>query len=138
MKYSGSDWLAPQLVRWGKPPMSELGAAAADIVGAVYRGIYHVHSSLLEKAEWDHRFMVRLTVYGELATFDADLLTTLVVLAHDRCVRVAVEPRNMRHLRLCFSPRKGREGHLFERHPSIEAALLRVRREFGLEVRATE
>jgi hypothetical protein len=66
-------------------------------------------------------------VYDGLSTFDFDYLTRLVVLAHDRCVRVAIVSSAPRRLGLTLHRRAGREGAMHERHPTIEEAVERMR-----------
>jgi|GEM_PF-2434429 len=58
---------------------------------------------------------------SDLSSFDIDTLTRLVLLAHDRAVRVEVESA-MRYLRIAIWKR-GREGGVNVRHPTIEQAI---------------
>lgn len=58
---------------------------------------------------------------GDFATFDAEMLTRLVFLAHDRCVRAEVSHAGM-HLRISIWQRV-REGRKSQRHPTLETAL---------------
>ena len=55
------------------------------------------------------------------ATYDFDELTRLVFLAHDRCVRVALEPCR-KGLRICIWARQ-RDGRFEERHPTLDDAV---------------
>lgn len=59
---------------------------------------------------------------GSLATFDDNDLTRLVLLAHERCVRVQVEQGGPYRLRIAIWKRE-REGYIYERHPTIEQAI---------------
>jgi hypothetical protein len=113
---------------------SPLGERAAAVLGVVYRGIYNAP---LTASTWDgqpfaHPHFVQVSVYGELATFDADGLTRLVCAAHDAAVRVSVRPASNRTFRLGFAARdrEGSEVHqrLYDRHPRLEEAVARVRR----------
>lgn len=63
----------------------------------------------------------------QLATFDSDYLTRLVIGAHDACIRVAIDPHTFRHLRIAMWQRAGREGGLSQRHPTIEQAIEQYR-----------
>lgn len=63
----------------------------------------------------------------QIATYDTDALTRLVVLAHDRCVRLDVSPHTFQHLRVGMWTRSCREGRLFDRHPTIEGAIAAIR-----------
>lgn len=106
---------------------SAFGERVAALLSAWVDGLHHVPDSQLRKADWANEHWIQLAWYGPLSTFDGDELTRLVVLAHDRCVRVELRPCNGRYVYLGFSPRAGREGSIFERHPTIEDALARVR-----------
>lgn len=123
MKYSGADWIQKDL---GVTP-SPFGAEVADMLGLVFVGIYHLDTSALRRAEWGHPdyVLVKLSPSRELATFDFDHLTTLCVLAHDRCIRFSVRA-SMNRLELLFHKRQ-REGGRMLRHPSIEDAIADVR-----------
>ncbi len=71
---------------------------------------------------------IRGTVYGgQLATFDFDYLTRLVVLAHDRCIRVEVMQGGPGRVGVALWKRKGRDGFISDRHPTIEDAIKRIR-----------
>ena len=61
---------------------------------------------------------------GKLSTFDFDLLTTLVLLAHDRCVRVELGNGGPYRTGVILHRRHAREGCMSQRHPTIETALL--------------
>jgi hypothetical protein len=51
-----------------------------------YRGEHHFPSTLKQFGKgW------AISHFGQLATFDGDELTRLVLLAHERCIRVAVD-----------------------------------------------
>ncbi|HZS84188.1 MAG TPA: hypothetical protein VFA50_15035, partial [Stellaceae bacterium] len=54
--------------------------------------------------------------------YDFDHLTRLVIAAHDRCVRLDIEPAARRYLWLILHPRE-REGGMSRRHPTIEQAI---------------
>ena len=62
-----------------------------------------------------------------LSTFDFDYLTRLVVLAHDACVRVEVVSSGPGRIGLVLHKRAGRTGSSYDRHPTIEEAIDRVR-----------
>ncbi len=59
---------------------------------------------------------------GDLATYDYDQLTSLVLMAHHYCYRVSVAPSSPRHLKIAVWKRQ-REGGMSSRHPTIETAL---------------
>ncbi len=59
--------------------------------------------------------------YGELASFDFDQMTTLVLMAHRDCVRVSVmRGKKPNTVQIALHKRAGRCGRMSERHPSIE------------------
>ena len=64
---------------------------------------------------------------GDLATYDNDKLTRLVLSAHDNCVRVEVGPSGPGRVKIMLHNRKGRDGRMHERHPDIAQAV----RDFG-------
>ena len=128
MRYAGADWMRES----AKVDLSPLGEKVADILGTAWRGIYHIQREVLHKrVEWGNTNRIGVVVRGDLATFDFDHLTTLVVLAHDKAVRVSVEGRSSwGHLLLTFSPRQ-REGGTWERHPTMDAATANVHKMEG-------
>lgn len=81
------------------------------------------------RADWEHGHGVSFVVRGHFATFDGDGLTRLVVLAHDRCIRVEIEGCGPGLIRVSMWPRKGREGRMHERHPTLEGAAEKIRPE---------
>jgi hypothetical protein len=101
--------------------ISPLGERVAELLDDLFGGIYHLEGA--ELVDWanDHHIEVRVA-YKEWATFDSNLLTRLVFLAHDRCLRLSVSPRSHRALTLLFYPRQ-RGGRIDERHPTLEEAV---------------
>ena len=90
---------------------------ATAFFSAFYRGEHHFPAKLKPYGEgW------AMSHFGSLATFDDDGLTRLVLLAHDRCIRVQVEQGGPNRLRIAIWKRE-REGSMYERHPTIEAAI---------------
>jgi hypothetical protein len=59
---------------------------------------------------------------GSLSSFDFSELTRLVIMAHDRCVRVEVGAEKKHELRIAIWKRQ-REGSIDARHPTIEKAI---------------
>ena len=62
-----------------------------------------------------------------LATFDFNHLTCLVVMAHDRCIRAEIVPSGPRMVGLMLHRRHKRDGSMFERHPTIEEHIEKIR-----------
>jgi hypothetical protein len=71
---------------------------------------------------------IRTSVFScALSTFDTDGLTTLVLLAHDRCVRVELGNAGPSRTAVILHRRHSRSGGFDTRHPTIEGALERWR-----------
>lgn len=122
MKHAGADWLYSA----GVKEISDFGKQVADLVGCVFQGIYHISDEAL-KVDWKHTAFIQISLpRQQFATFDANLLTILVVLAHDQCIRVSIHSRGMNTLLLTFHPRK-REGGYSERHPTLEEHVKQIR-----------
>lgn len=126
-KYSGADWLE---VSW-QAPLSDLGREVADLLGQVWRGLYHLDFRKVHRADWSNAERVSLVIGGDLSTWDFDLLTRLVVMCHDRCLRLEVCGCGPGLMRLSFFPRR-RDGDMAKRHPTMEDAVAGIRRQIGL------
>lgn len=119
---SGSEWM-----RSSKKEMSPFGERVADMLGEVFAGIYHV-SNEVWKADFTGKKYIAVTFYenGGFATYDSDHLTRLVLLAHERNIRVCVRAATHAYLKIEFME-VDRSGFFADRHPSLAEALLRVR-----------
>jgi len=118
---SGSDWLRT------KKELSPFGECVADLLGKLYLGIYHIDREVL-KADFSHSKHITVTVSdgrGSFATFDSDLLTRLVVLAHEMNIRASVRAAAPGYLRLEFM-HVDRTGFFADRHPTLAESLQRV------------
>lgn len=113
-----------------KTTPSPLGEKVALILGQTFSGIYHLDHKSLKEAKWDDDLFIEVRLRNRdcLATFDFDYLTTLVILAHDQCVRLEISASYRGVLWLIFHPRSGREGRMYQRHPTIEEAIANARR----------
>lgn len=107
------------------PSASVFGMKVATIIDDIW-ALYNVPRQV-KHSDFSSEHHVEMLWDRDLATYDFDALTQLVIRCHDACVRVSVSPCNMRYMRIMFHPRVGREGAMFERHPTIEDAILRVR-----------
>lgn len=107
--------------------MSPLGVAVAEVLGFVWRGIYHMDIAALMRVRWDEPDLVEVRVRHGLATFDGGELTWLVIVCHDMMLRMEIDTHGPRHLLLRFWQRRGREGYMHFRMPTLErhAELLR-------------
>lgn len=62
---------------------------------------------------------IKMSYRGDLATFDSSTLTHLVILAHQRRVRVSLTSAGIAGINVCLWRRK-ESGSMFERHPGLE------------------
>ena len=96
-------------------PLTE--AEATAFFAEFYRGEHHFPAKIKAYGEgWS------MSHFGGMGTFDPDELTRLVLLAHDKCIRVWIEQGGPNRLRVAIW-RRNREGDMYNRHPTIEQAL---------------
>jgi len=74
---------------------------------------------------------------GLLATFDHNRLTFLVILAHDRCIRLEIVASGPCRVGLMLHKRPTRNGLAHERHPTLEQAIGDVRAAYPQPVSET-
>lgn len=123
-KFAGADWVKSALK---VNEMSPLGVAVANLLGDLFGGIYHLEDRDLKKVEWDNdHHIIFVLNWKDLSTFDNGLLTSLVILCHDRAIRCQISARSNKGIELMFHQRS-RDGGISERHPTIEEAIQRVR-----------
>lgn len=127
-KYAGAGWIEQCL----KVKCSPLGRAAADLLGEVWAGIYHLDRKELGKVNWasDHVIIIRLA-FTSLSTYDNETLTLLVVRAHDYCLRLDVRGAGKDSIELMFHQRQ-RTGSLGQRMPTMEAHLAAIRKYYPI------
>lgn len=124
-KYAGADWVEAAT----KQKLSPVGRAAADLLGDVFLGIYHLPMRSLQKVEWQNPSFIEITIDCGLSTYDDDLLTRIVLLAHDRVLRVHVRGVANGYMRMMISQRR-REGDLYNRHPAMEEHIKTLREHY--------
>jgi len=61
------------------------------------------------------------------STYDFNLLTNAVIMAHDRMIRFEIKPSGPGMLKLLLHKRSSREGRMYEKHPTMEDAINRLR-----------
>lgn len=66
--------------------------------------------------------------HNELASFDYNHLTRLVVMAHDKSIRVGIQPASNRALRITLHKREKGSTNDMNRHPDLESAIDFIRR----------
>lgn len=106
-----------------KRPLTDFEQRAVVLLcRSMHCGPYDFYRTF-EKADWQYGRGVRFVLdHHRLATFDMAGLTTLVIGAHDECIRIEIRPVNFRNIAICMWPRK-RVGSISERHPTIEQAI---------------
>ena len=114
-------------------PISPLGLAVAQLLDDVW-GLHHLYAGTLLAIDWanTHHLTVDLG-WTNLSTFDTDVLTVLVVRAHDLMLRVSIEPLDAKYLRLVFHLRTQRRGDVGKRMPTMERHLKQIRMRFGAD-----
>lgn len=105
----------------GITAISPLGERVAGLLDDLFSGIYHLPRAT--RVDWsDDQCIIVPIEMRELATYDGNSLTRLVFLAHDRCLRVSINPRSPQSLNLFFH-RRWRDGAIYARHPTLAAAV---------------
>lgn len=127
-QYAGSEWIAAH--SYGKD-ISGLGVVAADLIGDVFLGIYHIETKQLALVDWGDENRICVPVNSSLCTVDFDHLTRLMVLAHDRMIRVEIQGKAKGWLWMVFSQRTTRTGNGFERCPMLEEHVAILRSHYG-------
>jgi hypothetical protein len=100
---------------------SELIKKVEQVMATSLFGLHHLIKKI---QDCDHYALVM--VNNDLATFDYATLTRLVILAHDKCLRMSITQAGPRRFKLMFHDRQ-REGSKAQRHPTIEQAIEEVR-----------
>lgn len=115
--------MSEKLQRLTKADMTEAQRACFDLLCDVFHGEHHAPERI-------YAFGRGIKCNAEshrLSTFDFDYLTRLVVLAHDACVRVEIVSSGPGRIGLVLHKRAGRTGSSYDRHPTMEEAIERVR-----------
>ena len=107
------------------PWMSENQQECYRFLCDLYCGEHHVHGKL---HEWGTGIRLNTHQVHHFATFDFDMLTRAVVMAHDRMIRFVIEPSGPGMLGLVMHKRHVREGQMSVRHPTIETAIKTIRK----------
>ena len=115
--------MSNKLQRLAKADMTEAQRACFDLLCEVFHGEHHAPERI-------YAFGRGIKCNAEshrLSTFDFDYLTRLVVLAHDACVRVEIVSSGPGRIGMVLHKRAGRTGSSYDRHPTMEEAIERVR-----------
>lgn len=130
-KYAGADWLISLGVE-----MSDLGVVVADVLGQVWRGIYHISGAVRsKKVDWSNPYYISVVIYGGLCSYDNQYLTELLILCYDNMLRLEVTPRAPKYLELAFYPRETRDPKacISKRLPTLEEMISTTRENIGLD-----
>lgn len=127
---------------------SSLGKKAAHILGEVFQGCHHLDYEEMKRINWANTFFIDYRTHTEIATVDGSMMSALVVMAHDMCMRVSVSAifekdieweemesnlgqygscGHVVKLQILFHERK-REGSFMERHPPLEEHIETLRK----------
>lgn len=99
--------------------MSDDQWECAQMFADICHGWHHVPGKIKR-----HGTGIRGAVYAhKMATCDYHDLTRLVVMAHDRCIRVELAPSAPRRIGLIMHKRHTRTGAIMDRHPTIHEAV---------------
>ena len=129
----GAEWIKKAY----KAEMSEFGEEVADLLWKLFSGIYHIDSPSLRRVDWSNPFYVIVPLphhSNELATYDFDLMTKLVVASHDLCIRIAAQPHTFRMIKFAFHKRQRADGQLdiSRRMPTLEDHAADIRERLNL------
>ena len=111
-----------------KGQISELGYRVLDLIDVLVQGLHHFDASVAKKVDWsDPDFIEVKWRFHGMSTFDFSHLTRLVLLSHDKMVRVELNPQASGMFNFLFHGRHSREGGMSERFPTIETVLAKWR-----------
>jgi hypothetical protein len=91
---------------------------AIDFFSEFFGGEHHFPSQV---KEWGAGYTISFV--GELATFDSNNLTTLVLMAHRDAIRVSISYGGVNRLRICIWQRDFDAKEYSRRHPRIDEAI---------------
>lgn len=101
--------------------MTDAQRECVGLLCRVFRGRHHVPARIYTCGRG-----IKCNVRAGLSTVDFDYLTRLVVLAHDMCIRVEIVSSGPGRVGVVLHKRQ-RYGDIYERHPTIEDAIEKVR-----------
>lgn len=125
MKFAGANWIQDSQ----KKALSDFGVQVADLIGQLTSGIYHVADEV-RKVDFESDYYIEWRTRWPLATTDSDGLTQLVVLAHDRCIRVEIAACSQWTVKVLFTPRVRGDQHWSRTHPDIEPHVQAIRERY--------
>lgn len=120
---TGAEWMKSNGIE-----MSPFGEEVANLLGILYTGIYHIDYTRLTKAKLTEATYAEITVSdgsGMFSTFDDNLLTKLVLLAHSENIRVGIQAATHGYLKLVFT-KVTRNGFFADRHPTLKESIKKI------------
>jgi len=102
------------------PWMNDDQWECAELLAEVHHGFNHMFGKI---HNWGKGIKLNSTSSNNLATFDYDGLTRLVLLTHERMIRVEIVPSGPNMIGFVCNKRHLREGRMYERHPTIQEAI---------------
>lgn len=104
--------------------MTEHQRYCADMLSGVMGGDHHVNGTFKPCGDG---LSIHVYNIGRFGTADSDMLTRLVIRAHDAMVRVCFIPSGPRLLGMTLHRRFFRDSGVGKRHDTIETAILKHR-----------
>lgn len=95
---------------------------ATDFFSALFRGHHHIPRKGIVPVRHSGGAGWCVNTCEDLSTFDSDMLTRLVFMAHDCCYRASVLHSGPGLVKIAIWKRQ-REGGLCDRHPILESAV---------------
>ena len=115
MDSSFQEWYDRAMVKY--PWMTTSQFECYRMLCDMHHGSHHLHGKL---HEWGSGIRFNST-YNVMSTYDCDMLTRAVLMAHKRLIRFEIVPSGPGMLGLVFHKRKNRVGgNMWDRHPTIE------------------
>lgn len=104
INYAGARWVKSV----AGVELTPFTAKVANVLGQVYAGIYHIDDAVLRKKmistkQWERQAFMGITVTGQLATFDGDALTRLILCSRKAGVSVEIHGSYPGYTKLLFS-----------------------------------
>jgi hypothetical protein len=92
------------------------------VIAIAFGGLHHVEKVKKFQEGRPDEYWSCLT-YGDMATYDSNALTLLVIGAHRYGCRVGINAAGPRRLKITVWARPKRTGEFWERHPTMERAV---------------
>lgn len=97
---------------------------AFEFFSDFFFGDHHFPS---EMKEWGNGWSMAVT--QSISTYDFNHLTRLVLMAHDRCIRVEISPRGMNRMLIIIHKRVRGKESMSKVHPTMEEAIHFIRQQ---------